>query len=86
MGDANINLGAECNLISHVTWEKLGKPALNPSKFHLVDFKGERSQAIGKIILRVHLQDHAMLVPFQVLPTNGYGWQLLLGRCSVIIV
>ena len=50
MGDAIINFGAECNLISHVTWENLGKPALNPSKLHLVDFKGKRSQAIGEIL------------------------------------
>ena len=80
MGDAIIDFGAECNLISHVTWEKLGKPALNPSKLHLVDFKGERSQAIGKILLCVRMEDQAMMVPFQVLPTNGCDWQLLLGR------
>ena len=80
MGDAIIISGAECNLISYVTWKKLGKPALNPIKFHLVDFKGERSQAIGEILLRVCLQDHAMLVPFQVLLTNGCDWQHLLGR------
>ena len=70
MGDAIIELGAECNLISHVTWEKLGKPALNPSKFHLVDFKGEISLAIGKILLCVRVQDQAMMVPFQVLSTH----------------
>ena len=56
MGDAIIDSGAECNLISHVTWEKLDKPTLNPSKFHLADFKGERSQAIGKILLHIHVQ------------------------------
>ena len=53
MGDAIINSRAECNLISHVTWEKLGKPALIPNKLHLVDFKGEQSQAIGEVLLRV---------------------------------
>ena len=76
MGDAIIDFGAKCNLISHVTWEKLGKPTLSPNKFHLVDLQGERSQAIGEILLRVHMRDHAMMVPFQVLPTNGSDWQL----------
>ena len=60
--------------------EKLGKPVLNPSKLHLVDFKGERSQAIGKILLCVHVQDQEIMGPFQVLPTNGCDWQLLLGK------
>ena len=54
--------------------------ALNPRKLHLVDFKGERSQAIGEILLCVHMQDQAMMVAFQALPTNGYDWQLLLGK------
>ena len=30
--------------------------------------------------MRVYVQDPAMMVFFQVLPTNGYDWQLLLGR------
>ena len=80
MGDAIIDFGAKCNLISHVTWQKLGKPALNPSKFHLVDFKGERSQYIGEILLHIRVQDQAMMVSFQVLPTKGCDWKLLLGR------
>ena len=72
--------GAECNLMSHTTWKKLGKLTLSPSKLNLIDFKGEQSQAIGEILLKVQIQDQAMLIPFQVLPTNGYDWQLLLGR------
>ena len=35
---------------------------------------------LGEILLRVRIQDQAMMVPFQVLPTNGCDYQLLLGR------
>ncbi len=80
MADAMVDSGAKCNLLSHTTWKTLGQPTLRPSKLSLIDFKGERSQAIGEILLRVRVQDQAMIVPFQVLPTNGCNWQLLLGR------
>ena len=43
--------------MSHTTWKKLGKPTLSPSKLNLIDFKGEQSQAIGEILLRVQVQD-----------------------------
>ena len=66
--------------MSHMTWEKLGKPTLSASKLDLIGFKGERSPAIGEIILKVCIQDQDMFIPFQVLPTNGCDWQLLLGR------
>ena len=72
--------GAECNLMSHTTWKKLRKPSLSPSRLNLIDFKGERSPAIGEILLKVQIQDQDMFIPFQVLPTNGCDWQLLLGR------
>ena len=72
--------GAACNLMSHMTWEKLGKPTLSASKLDLIGFKGERSPAIGEILLKVRIQDKDMFIPFQVLPTNGCDWQLLLGR------
>ena len=75
-----IVLGAACNLMSHTTWKKLGKPMLSPIKLNLIDFKGERSQAIEEILLKVWIQDQDMFISFQVLPTNGYDWQLLLGR------
>ena len=58
-GDAIIDFGAECSLISHIMCKKLGKPTLIPSKLHLVDFKGERSQAIGEILLHVCMQYQA---------------------------
>ena len=45
--------GATCNLMSHMTWEKLGKPTLSSSKLDLIDFKGEQSPAIGEILLKV---------------------------------
>ena len=51
--DAMTNSGAACNLMSHMTWEKLGKPTLSSSKLDLIDFKGERSLAIGEILLKV---------------------------------
>ena len=75
-----IDSGAACNLMSHRTWEKLGKPTLSSSKLNLIDFKGERSPAMGEILLKVQIQDQDMFIPFQVLPTNGCDWQLLLGR------
>ena len=74
------NSGAACNLMSHTTWKKLGKPTLGSSKLNLIDFKGERSPAIGEILLKVRIQDQDMFIPFKVLPTNGCDWQLLLGR------
>ena len=51
--DAMIDSGAECNLLSHKTWETLGQPTLTPSTLSLIDFKGERSKALGEILLRV---------------------------------
>ena len=69
-----------CNLMSHMTWEKLGKPTLSSSKLDLIDFKGERSPAIGEILLKVQIHDQDMFISFQVLLTNGCDWQLLLGR------
>ena len=66
--DAMIDLGVECNLLSHKTWETLGQPTLTPSTLSLIDFKGERSKALGEILLRVRIHDQAMMVPFQVLP------------------
>ena len=30
--------------------------------------------------MKVRIQDQDMFIPFQVLPTNGCGWQILLGR------
>lgn len=52
--DVLIDSGAECNLLSHKTWALLGQPTLTPSPFSLIDFKGERSKALGEILLRVH--------------------------------
>ena len=80
LADAMIDLGAECNLLSHTTWKKLGQPTLAPSTLSLIDFKGKRSKALGEILLRVRIHDQAMMIPFQVLPTNGCDYQLLLGR------
>ena len=80
VADAMIDSGAECNLLSHTTWKTLGQPTLSPSKLSLIDFKGERSPALGKTLLQVRVQDQAMLILFQVLPTNGCDYQLLLGR------
>ena len=45
--NAMTDSGAACNLMSHMTWEKLGKPTLSSSKLNLIDFKGVRSPAIG---------------------------------------
>ena len=78
--DAMTDSGAACNLMSHTTWKKLGKPTLSLSKLNLIDFKGERSPAIGEIMLKVRIQDQDIFILFQVLPTNGCDWQLLLGR------
>ena len=78
--NAMTDSGAACNLMSHMTWEKLGKPTLSSSKLDLIGFKGERSPAIGEILLKVQIQEQDMFISFQVLPTNGYDWQLLLGR------
>ena len=66
--------------MSHTTWKKLGKPTLSSSKLNLIDFKWEQSPAIGEILLKVQIQDQDMFIQFQVLPTNGCDWQLLLGR------
>ena len=51
--NALIDSGATCNLMSHMTWEKLGKPTLSSSKLNLIDFKGKQSPAIGEILLKV---------------------------------
>lgn len=78
--DAMMDSGAECNLLSHTTWKSLGQPELTPSSLNLIDFKGERSQALGELLLRIRIQDQAMMVTFHVLPTNGCDYKLLLGR------
>ena len=78
--EALIDSGAECNLLSHKTWASLGQPTLTPSTLNLIDFKGERSKALGELLLRVQIQDQAMMIVFQVLPTNGCDYKLLLGR------
>ena len=53
--NAMTDSGAACNLMSHMTWEKLGKPTLSSSKLDLIGFKGERSPAIGEILLKVQI-------------------------------
>lgn len=78
--EAMIDFGAECNLLLHKTWESLGQPTLTSSTLNLIDFKGERSKALGEILLRVRIQEQAMMIPFQVLPTNGFDYKLLLGK------
>lgn len=78
--NALIDFGAKCNLLSHKTWALLGHPTLTPSTLSLIDFKGERSKALGEILLQVRIQDQAMMIFFQVLPTNGCDYKLLLGR------
>ena len=51
--NAMTDSGVACNLTSHMTWEKLGKPTLGSSKLDLIRLKGERSPAIGEILLKV---------------------------------
>ena len=53
--NAMIESGAACNLMSHMTWEKLGKPTLSSRKLELIGFKGEQSPTIGEILLKVQI-------------------------------
>ena len=78
--NAMVDSGADCNLLSHSIWQELGAPALIPSSCSLLDFKGTRSKALGELLLRIRIQGQAMIIPFQVVPTNNHVWQVLLGR------
>ena len=78
--NAMVDSGAGCNLLSYETWQELGAPTLTPSSFQLIDFRGTSSQALGELLLRVQIQDQAMIIPFHVVLTYNFSWQVLLGR------
>lgn len=53
--NALIDLGADCNILSYETWEKLGKSDVSPSNLMFTGFTGESTHCLGSINLKVRV-------------------------------
>ena len=63
---ALIDSGADCNVMSYDIWQFLGKPNLVPSKLTFQNFSGTHTTSLGKICVKICIQDQTMHIPFHV--------------------
>ena len=75
-----IDTGADCNVLSYETWEKLGKPDVSPSSLTFTSFAGVTSNCLGTIYLKARIQHQSMGIIFHIAHRNQAVVNVILGR------
>ena len=78
--NAFIDSGANLNILSWNVWEALGQPELTPTLINFVGFSANTTACLGKILLKVNIQDAPQYVLFYVANMNESIEQVILGR------
>ena len=77
---AFIDSGADCNVMSYETWEKLGKPQLKPSTLSFKSFSCNNTHSMGTLCIKAQIQAQPLQIVFHVAPQIQVSWDVLLGR------
>ena len=77
---ALIDSGADCNVLSYETWEKLGKPELIPSTLTFDNFSGSKTLSLGKLCVKALVQEQPMHIVFQIAHEGQATINVVLGR------
>ena len=72
--------GADLNIISWDVWEAMGNPELTPTSINFVGFSANTTACLGKILLKVNIQDVPQYVLFYVANVGESIEQVILGR------
>ena len=78
--NALIDSGADLNIISWDVWEAMGNPELTPTSINFVGFSANTTACLGKILLKVSIQDVPQYVLFYVANVGESIEQVILGR------
>ena len=66
--------------MSYDIWQFLGKPDLVPSKLTFQKFLGTQTASLGKICVKICIQDQSMHIPFHVANKDQAFVNVVLGR------
>ena len=78
--NALIDSGADLNILSWNVWEAMGNPELTPTSINFVGFSANTTACLGKILLKVNIQDVPQYVLFYVANVDESIEQVILGR------
>ena len=78
--NALIDSGADLNIISWDVWAAMGNPELTPTSINFVGFSANTTACLGKILIKVSIQDVPQYVLFYVANVGESIEQVILGR------
>ena len=78
--NALIDSRADLNILSWDVWRTMGSPKLTPTLINFVGFSANETACLGKILLKLSIQDVPQYVLFYVANVDEYIEQIILGR------
>jgi len=75
-----IDSQADCNVMSHETWEKLNKPQLKPSTLSFKSFSRTNTQSLVTLCIKAQIHNTPMQLVFHVAPQSQVTLDVVLGH------